>query len=258
MSNEFKNVPAIEKCFSILQLFATSKQKLGISEISKQLALNKSTVFNIIYTLKNLEILEQYPDGKFHYGTLLYLLGNANGKKSELIQTVHPYLEKINHQTKLSAFLGIRSGIQALILDKVDNAYDIKISSEIGMRLPLLAGAGGKTLLSQLPDRQIDQILSANPLKKFTAKTCIDKKAFKNDVIKIRTAGVAVDDEEYIDGIVAFSVPLKTHRPDLQAAIWAVGLKQQIRPETIPAISEVLKKTAVDINHRFYITTDRI
>jgi len=255
MSTEFKNVPAIEKCFSILQLFSKSKQALGISEISKQLALNKSTVFNIIYTLKNLEILEQYPDGKFHFGTLLYLLGNANGKKSELIQTVHPYLEKINHQTKLSAFLGIRSGIQALILDKVDNAYDIKISSEIGMRLPLLAGAGGKTLLSQLPDRQIDQILSANPLKKFTAKTCIDKKAFKNDVIKIRKAGVAVDDEEYIDGIVAFSVPLKTHRPDLQAAIWAVGLKQQIRPQTIPAISAVLKKTADDINQRFFITT---
>lgn len=255
MSTEFKNVPAIEKCFSILQLFSKSKQALGISEISKQLALNKSTVFNIIYTLKNLEILEQYPDGKFHFGTLLYLLGNANGKKSELIQTVHPYLEKINHQTKLSAFLGIRSGIQALILDKVDNAYDIKISSEIGMRLPLLAGAGGKTLLSQLPDRQIDQILSANPLKKFTAKTCIDKKAFKNDVIRIRKSGVAVDDEEYIDGIVAFSVPLKTHRPDLQAAIWAVGLKQQIRPQTIPAISAVLKKTADDINQRFFITT---
>jgi IclR family KDG regulon transcriptional repressor len=218
--------------------------------------LNKSTVFNIIYTLKNLEILEQYPDGKFHYGTLLYLLGNANGKKSELIQTVHPYLEKINHQTRLSAFLGIRSGMQAVIIDKVDTANDIKISSEIGMRLPLLAGAGGKTLLSQLSNRQIDQILSANPLKKFTEKTCIDKNSFKNDVLKIRKAGVAVDDEEYIDGIVAFSVPLKACRPDLQAAIWAVGLKQQIRPETIPAISEVLKKTADDINQRFYITTD--
>ena len=81
MPNEFKNVPAIEKCFSILQFFANSRQSLGISEISKQLKLNKSTVFNIIYTLKNLEILEQYQDGKFHFGTLLYLLGNANGKK---------------------------------------------------------------------------------------------------------------------------------------------------------------------------------
>jgi len=55
MPNEFKKVPAIDKCFTILQLLAKSKQALGISEISKQLALNKSTVFNIIYTLKDIE-----------------------------------------------------------------------------------------------------------------------------------------------------------------------------------------------------------
>jgi IclR family KDG regulon transcriptional repressor len=254
MPNEFKNVPAIEKCFSILQHFAKSKQELGISEISKQLALNKSTVFNIIYTLKNLEILEQYPDGKFHFGTLLYLLGNANGKKSELIQTVHPYLSQINHQTKLSAFLGIRSGQQAVIVDKVDTAHDIKISAEIGMRLPLLAGAGGKALLSQLSSREVDQILGENTLKKFTAKTCIDKKKFKKEVLNIRKEVIAFDDEEYIDGVVAFAVPLKTNRPDLQAAIWTVGLKQQVRPESIFKISSFLKKIADDINHRFYNT----
>jgi IclR family KDG regulon transcriptional repressor len=39
---EFKRVPAIDKCFSILQLFAESKHSLGISEIAKQLELSKS------------------------------------------------------------------------------------------------------------------------------------------------------------------------------------------------------------------------
>ena len=255
MPNEFKNVPAIEKCFTILQYFAKSKQALGISEISKQLELNKSTVFNIIYTLKNLEILEQYPDGKFHYGTLLYLLGNANGRKSELIQTVHPYLEKINLETHLSAFLGIRSGLRAVILDKVDTAHDIKISAEIGMRLPLLAGAGGKALLSQLSNPEIDQILNANSLKKFTEKTCANKKVFKNDVLNIRKEGVAFDDEEYIDGVVGFAAPLATNRSDLQAAIWVVGFKQQVSRDSKSKISNFLKKIAIEINHRFYKTT---
>jgi IclR family KDG regulon transcriptional repressor len=256
MPTEFKNVPAIEKCFSILQHFAKSKQTLGISEISKQLELNKSTVFNIVYTLKNLEILEQLPDGKFQFGTLLYLLGNANGKKSEIIQTVHPYLEKINQRTKLSAFLGFRSGQRAIIIDKVDSAHDIKISAEIGMRLPLLAGAGGKSLLSQLSNQEIDQILSVNTLKKFTAKSCTDKKKFKKEVLKIRKDGIAFDDEEYIDGIVAFSVPLKANSPELQAALWAVGLKQQVRKENITQIKNFLKKISEDINHRLYMTTN--
>jgi len=251
MPNKIKNVPAIEKCFAILQLFAKSKQTLGISEIAKQLKLNKSTVFGIIYTLKNLEVLEQYGNGKFQFGSLLYLLGNANGQKSELIQTIHPYLEKINRQTKLSAFLGIRSENHAIILDKVDMAYDIKISSEIGMRLPLTAGAGGKALLSQLANQEIDRILNANTLKKFTAKACVNKSQFKKQVLNIRRNGIVIDDEEYIDGIVAFAVPLKISRSDLQAAVWAVGLKQQVRPESRSAITDLLKKSANEINQRF-------
>ena len=251
MPTEFKKVPAIDKCFAILQLLAKSRPALGISEISKQLELNKSTVFNIIYTLKDIGILEQYHDGKFHFGTLLYLLGNSNGKKSELIQTVHPYLEKINRETKLSAFLGIRSELRAIIVDKVDTAYDIKISSEIGMHLSLLAGAGGKALLCQLSDEEIDHIVTETALKQFTCKTCTDPNEFKKDVLKIREDGIAFDDEEYIEGIVAFAVPLKAYRQDLQAAIWAVGLKQQVSPENVPKINEFLKKIAAEINLRF-------
>jgi IclR family KDG regulon transcriptional repressor len=251
MPTDFQKVPAIDKCFAILQLLAKSKQALGISEISKRLELNKSTVFNIIYTLKDIDILEQYHDGKFHFGTLLYLLGNSNGKKSELIQSVHPYLEKINRETKLSAFLGIRSDLRAIIVDKVDTAYDVKISSEIGMRLPLLAGAGGKALLCQLSDEEIDHIMAANPLKQFTPKTCIDRNEFKKEVFKIREDGIAFDDEEYIAGVVAFAVPLKAYRQDLQAAIWTVGLKQQVSPANAPKISELLKKVAAEINLRF-------
>ncbi len=251
MTTEFKRVPAIDKCFSILQLFAESRHSLGISEISKQLELSKSTVFNIIYTLEDLEILEQSHDGKFQFGTQLYILGNETGKRSELIQTIHPYLDKINRETKLSAFLGIRSGLRAIIIDKVDTAYDIKISSEIGMHLSLLAGAGGKALLCQLKDEEIDQILTENPLKQFTSKTCIEKTRFKKEVLKIREEGIAFDDEEYIEGVVAFSVPLKTYRHDLQIAIWAVGLKQQVNSGSIPQNSDFLRKIANAINQRF-------
>ena len=251
MIPEFKRVPAVDKCFLILQLFAESKHSLGISEIAKQLELSKSTVFNIIYTLEDLDILEQCHNGKFQFGTRLYLLGNETGKRSELIQAIHPYLDKINRETKLSAFLGIRSGLRAIIIDKVDTAYDIKISSEIGMHLPLLAGAGGKAILCQLKDEEIDQILTENTLRQLTSKTCMDKARFKKEVLKIRKAGIAFDDEEYIEGVIGFSVPLKSYRPNLQIAIWAVGLKQQVSSGNIPEISHFLRKIATALNQRF-------
>ena len=109
MKTAFKRVPAIDKCFAILNLFARLKKPLGVSEISKALNYNKSTVFNMLHTLNDLGILEQSGENKFQYGMRLYTLGKAAGRSSELLSTVHPYLAKINQKTKLSAFLGLRA-----------------------------------------------------------------------------------------------------------------------------------------------------
>lgn len=250
MSSELKRVPAIDKCFTMLGLFSREKKPLGVSEISKALNLNKSTVFNIVHTLDAIGVLEKTQSGKYVFGTRLYILGKAAGRGSELINTVHPYLEQINQKTRLSAFLGIRTGMKAVIIDKVDTAFDIKIYSEIGMRMPLLAGAGGKALLSQLPDSELADILSKNKLKKFTPNSCTNKNNYKEMVKRVRNDGVAVDEEEYIEGIRAIAVPLITSRRDSQAAIWAVGLKRQIEDGVISKYLKYLKQIAKEIETR--------
>lgn len=252
MKAEFKRVPALDKCFGMLNLLVESKRPMGISQISKATGYNKSTVFNTVHTLCDMGILENSSDGKFWFGTTLYLLGRAAGNGMELIQTVHPFLAEINRKTKLSAFLGIRSGLKAVIVDKVDDAFDIKISSEVGMRLPLLAGAGGKALLCQLSESEIERILSENELKRFTEKACVHKERYREGVMRVRDEGIAFDDEEYIEGVVAFAVPLKTNREGLQAAIWAVGLRRQVPEEAVSEFSEILKDIAESINLRFY------
>lgn len=251
MKIAFKRVPAIDKCFVILELFARLKKPLGVSEISKALNYNKSTVFNVVHTLNDLGILEKSGANKFQFGIQLYTLGKAAGRSSELISTVHPYLEKINQETKLSAFLGTRSGLRAVIIDKADTAFDIKIYSEIGMKIPLFAGAAGKVLLAQVPDAEVNDILSKNELNQFTPNSCVNKKKYKEMVIKARAEGIAVDMEEYIEGIRGFAVPLNIDRANMQIAIWAVGLRRQINDEDIPRYCRYLKKIAAEIETRF-------
>jgi IclR family KDG regulon transcriptional repressor len=247
MKASFKRVPAVDKTFAILELMAKTKEPLGISEITRALDFNKSTVFNIIHTLTDLEILKQSPDSKFDLGIKFYLLSRASRNGSEVISTIHPYLESINQKTNLSVFFGIRSGLYAVIIDKVDAAFDIKISSEIGMRLPLLAGAGGKAMLCQMSDDEIDRILSKNVLRQFTRYSAIDKNKYKNMLKKVRREGIAFDKEEYIEGIRALAVPLKIENGNSQFAIWAVGLKGQIKNDVIGSYAELLKKFAKEI-----------
>jgi IclR family KDG regulon transcriptional repressor len=251
MKIAFKRVPAIDKCFAILDLFARLKKPLGISEIAKALNYNKSTVFNMVHTLDDLGVLEKCGENKFQYGMRLYTLGKAAGRSSELISTVHPYLEKINQETKLSAFLGLRAGLWAIIIDKVDTAFDIKIYSEIGMRIPLLAGAGGKVLLAQMSDAEVDDILSKNKFEKFTPNSCVNKNKYKAMIKQARKNGIASDMEEYIEGIRGLAVPLQVLGAGNQVAIWAVGLKKQIIDDIIPQYTRYLQKIAAEIEIRF-------
>jgi IclR family KDG regulon transcriptional repressor len=224
---------------------------MGISDISGKLDLNKSTVFNIVHTLMDLNVLENQPDGKFVFGTRFYILGNMAGKRSELIQTAHPYLERINEKTKLSAFLGLRSDRQVILIDKVDSANGIKLSSEIGMHMPILAGAGIKAMLSQLSDDEIDEILARTELKRYTQFSIIDRAVYKEEILEVRKQGIAYDREEYIEGMVAFAIPIKVNGRDHQAAIWAVGLTRQVPEASIQELTALLKGISEEINYRF-------
>lgn len=254
MSLNYKRVPAIDKCFSILALIAEAKRPFGFNEVVKNLGLNKSTVFNILHTLNDLNVLERGPDGLFRLGTRLFVLGNAAAGGSELIQTVHPYLETINREFKLSTFFGILSDQEVIIVDKADRAHRIKISSEIGMRIPIFAGVAGKALLSQLSETDIDEILSANTPKRYTPRTIIDKAVYKKEILSVKKTGIAYDREEYIEGLIALAVPVLTHREDLQAAIWAVGLKQEFREDGMKRIATFLSNIIEEINYRFFMS----
>jgi DNA-binding IclR family transcriptional regulator len=108
-----------------------------------------------------------------------------------------------------------------------------------------------RALLSQPPDAEIDRFLSENELRKFTPQTCVDKAEYKKAIMKAREEGIAFDREEYIEGIIAFAVPLKTQKEGLQAAIWAVGLRRQVAEDVAPGFSRLLKGIAEEINLRF-------
>jgi len=251
MPAEYKPVPAIEKCFKVLGLFARSKKPLNISEISRSLDYHKSTVFHIVYTLKGLGILENGSENRFRLGRQLYVLGKAAGKESELIHTVRPYLEKVAGETKLTAFLGILSNNMVVIVDKVDSPYGIRVSSEIGLSIPLLAGAVGKVFLSQMSDPEVDGIISRETLKRYTPSSCTNVQKFKEILQEVREHGVAVDREEYIEGIRAIAVPLKVGEHRLLVSMWLVGLSSQLKEEVLPSFSLILKNAVKEINAHF-------
>jgi IclR family transcriptional regulator, KDG regulon repressor len=253
MEAQFKRVPALDKCFDILEFLARSQGPVGVSELSKATGYHRSTVFNMLNTLADLHVLSKSPEKKFSFGLRLYSLGRTASDGSDLIPTIHPYLVQINRKTDLSTCLGIRADSKAVIVDKVDSDLAMKISMDEGIEVPLLAGAGGKALLSLLPDAEIDRILAENPLKKVTPLACVNKTQFKKKVEQVRVDGIAFDREGHMEGMCALAVPLNLGKRRTQAAIWSVGLKTQFRGNSIRHFIAVLKETAENIAVKFSV-----
>jgi IclR family KDG regulon transcriptional repressor len=118
------------------------------------------------------------------------------------------------------------------------------------MRMPTLAGAGIKAMLSQLSDEEIDEILARSELKRYTPYSIVDKATYKEELLEVRRQGIAYDREEYIEGMVALATPIKANGKELQAAIWAVGLTRQVPEASIPELTELLKGVSEEINYR--------
>lgn len=250
MAKGFKRVPALEKCFTLLEFLSKNNRNFGITEIAATLGYHKGTVYNMVYTLVELGILEYTPGNKFRLGTQLYALGKAAGGNSELIQTVHPYLEEIHQKLQLSAYLGVLIRNRVVTVDKVDSPVHLKVSSEIGMATPILAGAVGKIILSKMSDEDIDRILSREQLIKYTAFSYVSKDAYREAIEKVRKDGFAFSNQEYIEGIRALAVPLENYKGNIMTAIYVLGLNTQIKDEDIEPYSTLLKRIAGEIDDR--------
>jgi IclR family KDG regulon transcriptional repressor len=246
-TKEFKRVPALDKGVKMLELLAQSKNPLGLTEIARALGYHAGTVYNIVYTFVDLGILETEGHKKFALGKKLHALGKAASRQPEIVQRIHPFLEEINEKTKLTTLLNIRSGLQSVVIDKVESSYDLRFSPEYGRSLSMLGGAVGRAILSQLPDKEIDEILSKHKLKKYTPHSQANRKKFKEMVMKVRQEGIAISMEERTEGVCAFAVPLPTVQMTEPIAIWVVGLKNQIQEKGVPFYVNYLKKQAKKI-----------
>ena len=84
MANETAKVSSLVKAMKVLECFSMKNPELGVTEIAKQLGLQKSTVHNILSTFETMGYLIQNPTtGKYSLGVRLlqfsYIVNNQMG-----------------------------------------------------------------------------------------------------------------------------------------------------------------------------------
>jgi len=217
------SAPSVKKAFKILYAISDASSGLGISDLSKKLKIGKSTVHGITIALEELGVLVRDPLHKrYTVGYSLLELCRSAYAKIDLKEIARKPMEKLMEKVGETVFLGVLNGDHVTIVDVVESRNEMKITSPPGTRLPLLAAATGRVLLSQIEKETVKEMVQKRGLVRYTAKTVTDQRQFLREIEKVKEQGYALDDEEYIPGVRAVAVPL-AFPASPPAALWVVG-----------------------------------
>lgn len=242
------SAPSVKKAFKILSAVSDVSNGLGISELSKQLKIGKSTVHGITSALEELGALVRDPlRKKYSIGYTLLELGRRAHGRIKLRDVARMPIERLMEKVGETVFLGIMNGDHVTILDVVESHQEMKITSPPGTRLPLLAGATGKVFLSHFDEMKVNEIIRRMGLVKFTPKSILDPKKFFKEAEEAKKKGYAIDDEEYIPGVraVAARIQAASFPP---AAIWVVGFSSRLNDQKIQNAITEIRNAAEDIS----------
>jgi DNA-binding IclR family transcriptional regulator len=244
------NAPILKKAIEILRLLIREYQPLGVAEIARTVSVSKSTAYGILQSFQEEGfVTKDAVTKKYTIGKEMIRLSKLVFKGQDLISVARPFLERLVQLVDETVFLGMREYDAVKVIDVIEAKKDLKISSPVGTRLPITAGAVGKIFLSTMTNEEILSYFGEKGLPQYTESSITEMDVFIKEIEKTRSLGYSVDMEEYLKGIRAVAtLILQDEKP--VGAIWFVGFSNSMLDERLTYIIRNLKHTAEQISTR--------
>ena len=237
------NAPVIKRVLQIVQLIVQDHKQFGVTQISQALSINKSTVFGILKALQTEGFVVKDPaTKKYAMGPGLFDLSVNVFKRTDLATLARAFLEQLAEQVGETVILGAKQNNHVKFLDVIEARKDLKISSHVGAKIPVAAGATGKVILSFMEDKEIVSLFKEKGLPQFTEKSITDLNLFLGEVAKVRKQGYALDFDEYLKGTTAVAAAIRAGKR-LIGIVWVVCFTSATDEKKVAEIVEQVTDT---------------
>jgi DNA-binding IclR family transcriptional regulator len=206
--------PAVTRAGAILDVLAErAGQALGPSELARVLGLPKSSIANICNALAEVGLVRRVGTG-FALGRKLAELGGAYLASVDQVQEFYEACRLLPTGSEETVQLAILDDLEMTYLARHDGRQPVRLTSQIGRRLPATVTATGKAALASLPEDELDRRLAGVvELTTFTVNSLGSVDALRADLEVVRRRGYAIDDEETVEGVVCYGVMIRGRRP---------------------------------------------
>lgn len=212
--------------FRVMRLLAAVAENAGtlsVAELAVTTGLPKPTVHRLCQQLEGGGyLLRDVTTRHYGVGHRLWTLG-LDVVHSGLQPERRAILQQLVNEIGETCNLAMRMRDQSIYIDRVESRWPLRLNLEPGSLVPLHCTASGKLFLSEMSRTRRQKLLAITGMPSHTPNTITDLDRMEREIAQIRERGYSVDDEEFLEGLVALAVPVRNRQGRIVAGIACHG-----------------------------------
>ena len=221
--------PALDRALALLEFISAHSEGVTTADIRAALGFSANLVFRLTKALMAHGYVERdEPTRRYVLTRKMLTLAQPKREERSLVQVAYEPMRRLRDDTGESVHIGIRSGLEVLVLDRIVGTNPFKCYVEAGARGPLHTGAPGKLFLAWLPERELKAALDEMSFKRYTPTTITSRDVFARHLELVRQRGYAMDLGEHLEGHHCLGAPVFGPDGDVLASIWITALAPRL------------------------------
>ena len=232
-------IQALARASAIIDVIAEGGEEgVGLSEISRATALNKTTAFNLLASLVTLRFLDQDEHSRrYRLGLRNIELGRIVQQRLHIPSLARPALTELCKKTNETVNLGLPDLLDLLVVDSFQGTRFLHTTAYAGTRALYHCTALGKAMIAQRDAEMRRTVYRLRGLPRQTAHTMTEIDALEAQLSQVREQGYAIDVEENELGVNGIAVSIVNGFDEVAAAISVCGPSNRLTEDVMEQIA---------------------
>lgn len=217
----------VETSLRIVEAIATL-EGARVSEISEHLEIPVSTVHGHLKTLHEQSYLTKEGD-EYHVGLQFLNHGGQARERKQGYQLAEEKVEKLAAETNERAQFIVEENGRGYYVHTESGEDAVLADARIGKRIYLHDSAAGKSILAQLPESRVHDIIDRWGLPAYTEHTITDREELFEELEQVREQGYALNIQETHEGLHAVGATVKTYQGQVLGAFSVSGPSNRLK-----------------------------
>lgn len=198
----------LEKGIRILTLFDENHANWSLTEIAEQLKFNMTSAYRLVNTFVELGYLKKdHQTKRLRLGPMSFVLGNRLLYGFETNKLIEPLVDEIHSRHNISIDVSLFHSRQLVKVYRRETSNTLTYRQDAVSEM-LYCTASGKTVLAFLPAEKLNELIKIQSFTCRLENTITDVKVLHDDLERARQKGYALNNEEYIKGLIAIAAPI--------------------------------------------------